>query len=238
LVICTPGGNKGTVVALNAETGRQEWVSNVPESPQAGYASPMVANFGGAKQYVVFTSKGVVGIDAGNGKALWGQDKSSNGTANCATPLIIGSQIYSSSDYGTGAELIQVSTRRSRVSSKVLYYNKHMKNHHGGMVHIDGHVYGSSSNILTCIDLKTGRPTWRERGMKGSVVAADGKIVFRHENGTVVLLKANPVEYQELGRFRQTERSNRSAWAHPVIADGQLYLRDQDRLLAYNLQER
>lgn len=235
-VICTPGGNKGTVVALNAISGDEEWVSRVPESPQASYASPVISQAGNTKQYVVFTSKGVVGIQADNGKPLWGQNKSSNGTANCATPLVIESHIYSSSDYGTGAELIQINARRRKINSHVVYHNKNMKNHHGGMVHIDGHIYGSSSDILTCINRKSGKPTWRQRSMKGAVVYADGKIVFRHEDGPVVLLEASPEAFKQLGRFDQPERSGRPAWAHPVIARERLYLRDQDKLLVYDLQ--
>jgi len=235
-VICTPGGNKGTVVALNAISGADEWVSRVPESPQAAYASPVIAQVGQTKQYVVFTSKGVVGIRASDGKALWGQNKSSNGTANCATPLVIGEQVFSSSDYGTGAELIRLSAGRQSATSRVVYHKKTMKNHHGGMVHIDGHVYGSSSDILTCINLRTGKPTWRQRSMKGSVIFADGKIVFRHEKGPVVLAEANPQAFKQLGRFDQPERSGRPAWSHPVIAGKRLYLRDQDKLLVYDLQ--
>ena len=234
-VICTPGGSRDTVVALNKNTGATHWVSRVPESPRAAYASPVIANAGRTKQYIVFTSKGIVGIRAEDGKPLWGQNKSSNQTANCATPLVIGRHIFSSSDYGTGAELIEVSTSRSKIMSQVVYHNRNMKNHHGGMVYIDGHVYGSSSNILTCINLKTGKPAWRQRSMKGSVVCADDKIVFRHENGTVVLLQVNSNAYRELGRFQQDDRSDRPAWAHPVIAGGRLYLRDQDKLLAYDL---
>lgn len=235
-VICTPGGNKGTVVALNADSGAEEWVSRVPESPQAAYASPVVTTAAGRKQYVIFTSKGVVGIDAADGSPLWGANKSSNGTANCATPLVIGRRIYSSSDYGTGAELLEISTQRRQFRSRVVYHNKHMKNHHGGMVHIDGHVYGSSGDILTCVNLNSGKPTWRQRSMKGSVIYADGKLVFRNEGGAVVLLEATPQSYRELGRFDQPERSSRPAWAHPVIADGRLYLRDQDKLLVYDLR--
>lgn len=235
-VICTPGGNKATVVALNAISGNEEWVSRVPESPQASYASPVISQIGNTKQYVVFTSKGVVGIQADNGKPLWGQNKSSNGTANCATPLVIKSHIYSSSDYGTGAELIQINNRRRKINSRIVYHNKNMKNHHGGMVYIDGHIYGSSSDILTCVNLKSGKPTWRQRSMKGAVVYADGKIVFRHQEGPVVLLEASPEAFKQLGRFDQPERSSRPAWAHPVIAGERLYLRDQDKLLAYDLQ--
>lgn len=235
-LICTPGGSRATVVALNAGTGSVKWGARVPNSPQASYASAVVAQTGRVKQYVVFTSKGVVGIQANNGAILWGHDKCANDTANCATPLVFGRWVFSSSDYGTGAELIELRASGSRVVSKAVYHTRDMKNHHGGMVHLDGFVYGSNGDILACLNLKTGKPTWRERSMKGSLVYADKKIVFRHEDGDVVLLAANPKTYQELGRFAQPERSGRPAWSHPVIANGQLYLRDMDKLLVYDLK--
>ncbi len=235
-VICSPGGSDATVVALNAKTGKVVWKSKVPEQPQASYASPVVATIGKVKQYVIFTSKGICGVRAKDGEPLWGQNASSNGTANCATPLIVDNYVFSSSDYGTGAELVELKAQGSAVTAKQVYFTKDMKNHHGGMVCLDGFIYGSNGDMLSCVELKTGEPAWRERGMKGSVVYADGKIIFRNEQGPVVLLAADSTEYKELGRFEQPERSSRPAWSHPVIADGKLYLRDQDKLLVYNLK--
>ncbi|MDA1231422.1 MAG: PQQ-binding-like beta-propeller repeat protein, partial [Planctomycetota bacterium] len=208
----------------------------VPEQPQASYASPVVANIGKVKQYVIFTSKGICGVRAKDGEPLWGQDKSSNGTANCATPLVSNNYVFSSSDYGTGAELVELKPQGNTVKANPVYFTKDMKNHHGGMVLLDGYIYGSSGDLLSCVELKTGKPTWREHGMKGSVVYADKKIIFRNEGGPVVLLAADSKEFKELGRFEQSNRSGRPAWAHPVIADGKLYLRDQDKMLVYNLK--
>ena len=236
-VICSPGGSRGTIVALDAASGRTNWASKVPESPQASYASPMVAQVGRVKQYVVFTSKGIVGVRATDGQPMWGQNKSSNGTANCATPLVIGSRVFSSSDYGTGCELVELRSQGTTTTARVAYFNKDMKNHHGGMIHLNGFVYGSNGDILACVNLRTGTPTWRERSKKGSVVYADNKIVFRHEGGEVFLLAADSQSYQELGRFNQPDRSGRPAWSHPVIADGRLYLRDMDKLLVYEIGE-
>lgn len=235
-VICSPGGSDATVVALDAKSGKVIWKSKVPEQPAASYASPVAMTIGKIKQYVVFTSKGICGVRADDGEPLWGQNASSNGTANCATPLIVDNYVFSSSDYGTGAELVQLIPSGKSVQAKQVYFTKDMKNHHGGMVLLDGHVFGSNGDMLSCVELKSGKPTWRERSMKGSVVYADKKIVFRNENGTVVLLAADTQTYTELGRFDQPERSNRPAWAHPVIADGKLYLRDMDKLLVYNLR--
>ena len=235
-VICSPGGSDATVVALDAKSGNVIWKSKVPEQPAASYASPVAMTIGKIKQYVIFTSKGICGVRADDGEPLWGQNASSNGTANCATPLVVDNYVFSSSDYGTGAELVQLIPSGKSVQAKQVYFTKDMKNHHGGMVLLDGHVFGSNGDMLSCVELKTGKPTWRERSMKGSVVYADKKIVFRNENGPVVLLAADTQKYTELGRFDQPERSNRPAWAHPVIADGKLYLRDMDKLLVYNLK--
>lgn len=235
-VMCSPGGSDATVVALDAKSGKVVWKSKVPEQPAASYASPVAMTIGKIKQYVIFTSKGICGVRADDGEPLWGQNASSNGTANCATPLVVDNYVFSSSDYGTGAELVQLIPSGKSVQAKQVYFTKDMKNHHGGMVLLDGHVFGSNGDMLSCVELKTGKPTWRERSMKGSVVYADKKIVFRNENGPVVLLAADTQKYTELGRFDQPERSNRPAWAHPVIADGKLYLRDMDKLLVYNLK--
>ena len=235
-VICSPGGSDATVVALDAKSGKVIWKSKVPEQPAASYASPIVATIGKVKQYVIFTSKGICGVRAKDGEPLWGQNASSNGTANCATPLVFENYVFSSSDYGTGAELVELKLQGSKVQAKQVYFTKDMKNHHGGMVLLDGYIYGSNGDILSCVNFKTGEPTWRERSKKGSVVYADGKIVFRNEGGPISLLAADPKEYKELGHFDQPDRSNRPAWSHPVIADGKLYLRDQHKLLVYNLR--
>lgn len=235
-VICSPGGINATVVALNADTGATEWSSLVPGNPRASYASPMKVTVGDVAQYVVFTSDGIAGIRASDGQPMWGQNASSNGTANCATPLIIGTQVFSSSDYGTGAELVELRPAGKSTTSRLVYHTRDMKNHHGGMIHLNGYVYGSNDDIFSCVELATGKPVWRQRGMKGSPVYADGKIVFRNEGGEVVLLAANPERFEVLGRFPQPDRSGRPAWAHPVIAGGRLYLRDQDLLLVYDLK--
>ena len=234
-VVCTPGGSRAGVVALNAESGREKWACKIPGNPTAGYASPVIANVGGVKQYVIFESQGIVGIRARDGFGMWGHKQASNTTANCATPLVVRNNVFCSSDYGTGAELLELRSSSGKTRSRQVYFTKDMKNHHGGMVEVDGYIYGSNSAILSCVNLKTGRTAWRERG-KGSVVYADGKILFRNENGEVVWFKANSRSFEQLGRFKQPDRSGRPAWSHPVIVGGKLYLRDMDRLLVYELR--
>ena len=237
-VICTPGGQRATMVALNKDTGATIWTSRVPGgNHKASYASPIIAQVGGVKQYVTFTSAAVIGVRASDGEPLWGNNSSANGTANCSTPLFYQNSVFSATGYNTGGTLLSLRSSGSRTTAQQVYHTDDMKNHHGGMVIIDGYLYGSDDNILTCIELRSGRRAWQSRSVgKGSVTYADGNIYLRSEQGPVAMFAANPQRYEERGRFRQAERSGSSAWAHPVIANGRLLLRDQDVLLSYDIR--
>ncbi|MCA9115234.1 MAG: PQQ-binding-like beta-propeller repeat protein [Planctomycetaceae bacterium] len=236
-VICTPGGRGATVVALKVSDGSPVWRTAVPGNPKAGYASPIAIEPGGLRQYVIFTSQSVIGVRASDGEGLWGDDSSSNGTANCATPLYVDGHVFSASEYGTGGSLLQLSTRGNSTSMRRVYHTDDMKNHHGGMVEVDGYLYGSNGAVLTCLELRSGRTAWRDRSVgKGSVVYADGHIYLRSENGPVALFEATSAGYREKGQFSPTGRSGKPAWSHPVIAGGRLYLRDMDNLVAFDLR--
>lgn len=237
-VICTPGGRRATLVALNRNTGNVTWTASVPTSPQAAYSSPIAVDVGGVRQYVNYTHAGVVGVRASDGRVMWGQRESSNGTANCSTPIFHDGNIFTASGYGTGGALFRLQSRGGQTTSQVAYETKDMKNHHGGMVAIDGYLYGSNDpGILTCIELRTNRVAWQNRSVgKGAVSYADGHLYVRSEGGPVALVEATPRGYNEKGRFNQPQRSGRPSWSHPVIADGKLFLRDMDNLLAYDIR--
>jgi outer membrane protein assembly factor BamB len=122
-----------------------------------------------------------------------------------------------------------------------------MQNHHGGMIVFNGNLYGAnggnSGGYLVCLDFLTGEVLWDERrserrAPKGSVALADGRLYYRLEDGTMLLIEPNAKEYLERGRFEQPDRSGKPAWAHPVIANGKLYLRDQDVLFCYDVKAR
>jgi outer membrane protein assembly factor BamB len=236
-VIVTPGGNRGTMVALDKESGRQIWASRVPSSPKAAYSSVLPITVGGVRQYVTYTHAGVIGVRASDGNPMWGQRESANGTANCSSPIFFDNQIFTASGYGTGGALFRLQSRNNQTTSRVVYTTKDMVNHHGGMVEKDGFLYGSNEGVFACIDLRTGEPAWRSREVsKGSITYADGLLYCRSQDGPVVLVEANSKSYVEKGRFNQPQRSNRQSWAHPVVADGKLFLRDQDILLAFDLK--
>lgn len=237
-VICTPGGRQATMVAMNRMTGNVIWTAAVPTSPKASYASPIVVDVGGVRQYVNYTHGGVVGVRASDGRVMWGHRESSNGTANCSTPVFYDGSIFTASGYDTGGALFQLQSRNGQTVSQVAYSTREMKNHHGGMVAINGYVYGSSDpGILKCIELRSNKVVWQNRSVgKGAVSYADGHLYVRSEQGPVALVEATPNGYEEKGRFDQPQRSGRPSWSHPVIANGKLFLRDMDNLLAYDIR--
>lgn len=238
-VVVTPGGQEGTIVALEKRTGKPLWRAVVPGTPQAGYSSIVVVESAGVRQYVNFVHSGVVGIRATDGQVLWGDDASANATANCSSPVVWKGNVFSASGYGTGGALLRLARApRGGVAATLAYRTKEMKNHHGGMV-VDGDwLYGTDEGVLKCLEVASGRVMWENRSVgKGAVVWADGKLVLRAEEGDVALVEATPRAYVELGRFTPEHRSDRPAWPHPVIAGGRLWLRDQDTLTAYSIAE-
>lgn len=238
-LICTPGGKSATMAALNKLTGKPVWSAVVPGNPQASYSSIIPVDVGGIRQYVNFTHTGVIGVRAVDGRPLWGDATAANGTANCSSPVAVDNFVFASSGYGQGGALIQLtSSQNGSVNSKLAYPTKEMKNHHGGMILIKNHLYGSDDpGVLKCLDLKTGNVVWQNRSVgKGALTCADGKLILRSEAGPVALVDASPRAYVELGRFDQPDRSEKPSWSHPVVSHGKLYLRDMDRLLVYNLK--
>ncbi|MGA2747997.1 MAG: PQQ-binding-like beta-propeller repeat protein [Verrucomicrobiota bacterium] len=247
-LICTPGGEDATLVALDKLTGKTTWKSQVPGSPQAAYASAIAIDFDGQRQYVQITQKALVGIAASDGKFLWRYDRPANSHGiNCSTPIYHDGLVFAASAYGAGGGLVKLSKdANSGVKAEEVYLSKKMQNHHGGVILFDGCLYGANGGneggSLVCLDFNTGNVLWDQRDSgdrrvpKGSVALADGRLYYRTEKGTMLLIEPNPKQYVERGRFDQPDRSQQPAWTHPVIANGKLYLRDQDVLLCYDVK--
>jgi outer membrane protein assembly factor BamB len=212
----------------------------------AAYASAIAIDFDGQRQYVQLTAKALVGVAASDGKFLWRYDKPANRAGiNCSTPIYQDGEVFAASAYGAGGGLVKLSKDASGgVKAEEIYFTKNMQNHHGGMIVVDGSLYGANGGneggFLTCLDFQTGKVLWEERSErrapKGSIAMADGRLYYRTEDGTMLLIEPNPKQYVEHGRFQQPDRSQAPAWPHPVIANGKLYLRDQDVLLCYDVK--
>jgi hypothetical protein len=211
----------------------------------AGYASIMVSNGGGVKQYVQLVGRGLIGVRASDGKHLWTYPEIANRTANIPTPLISGDYVFTSSGYGTGAALLKLTKSGNGVKCEEQYFltGDEAQNHHGQMVLKDGYVYfGHKHNngFPICVELKSGKIVWggKERGPgtgSAAVSYADGHLVFRYQSGEVGLIEATPSGYHLKGSFKP-EFVSPPCWAQPVIIHGRLYLRDQDKLMCYDVR--
>ena len=231
-LIVNPGGGGASIVAIDKSSGNVIWRSLDDE---AGYSSAIVIEAGGVRQYVLLTGEAAVGIRADNGKQLWRYNRVSNRTANVATPIARGDRVFVSSDYGTGGGLLELAAHGAGIDAKEVYFTRDMRNHYNTPVLVGDHLYGYSSRILTCMNFDTGEVAWKDRAVgKGQVIAADGLLYLLSEDGVVGLAEATPEGYRERSRF-SIPRGAYPTWGLPVVANGRLYLREQDTLYAYDI---
>lgn len=237
-LICTPGGKDGAIAALNKSNGDTIWVST-GLTDNAQYSSPIVFEFEGTRQYAQLFMKTLAGVDAESGKVLW-ETSFPGRTAVIPTPVYSDGRVYVTAGYGVGNKQVKLGSE----NPEVVYENEVMVNHHGGVILVDGHLYGhSDKGGWTCQNFNTGEAVWQDKGIgKGAIGYADGRFYCLSENdGTVALIEASTEGWKEHGRFQlepQTKirSSSGKIWTHPVIANGRLYLRDQDLFFAFDVK--
>ncbi len=250
-LVCTPGGPRAMLVALDKNNGRTIWRGAIPSGSSrgkdgAGYSSIVISQAGGTKQYVQLVGRGLISLSAANGKFLWGYNKIANTTANIPTPIVSGDYVFASTGYGDGGSaLIEVKGSRRRLTPREVYYKdaRTLQNHHGGMVLVGEHLYfghGHNKGFPCCVELRTGRPVWGPVRGPGSdsaaITYADGHLYFRYQNGVVALIEATPDGYHLKGQFSEDFGSGQR-WAQPVIANKKLYLRANDELACFDLAQ-
>lgn len=230
LIICT--GGSPNLAVLNKNTGKIIWRGGNNEP--VGYATPVIATLNGQKQYIVFTGKSVIGVNPGDGKVLWQFPWVTGYDVNAATPLVIGdNQVFISSAYDHGCALLTVSTDGK---VKPVWQNQNMMAQVATPVFYKDYIYGISNygypdsviGDLVCLDPKTGERKWKQDGFgKGSILIADGMIFAIRKNGDLIMAKADPSSYQELGKMKLPFKSPEKCWAAPILAEGKIIVRDQ-----------
>jgi outer membrane protein assembly factor BamB len=234
-ILVNAGGNRASIVAVNKADGKPLWQQH---NDEAGYSSPMLLRTGSLAQVIFFTGQRALAVDPRDGRLLWSYAKASNNTANIATPIVRGTRVFLSSDYGTGAALLEVRASGNIASANELYFTRDMRNHHASSVLVGDYVYGFSSSILTALKFDTGDMAWRDRSVgKGSLIYADQRLYLYSEDGVIGLAEANPAAYREHGRFSLAQDSGQPHWSHPIISNGILIIRDQDTVYAYDVRQ-
>ncbi len=237
LLICCPFGEKGSVVALNKATGETVWTAE-PVSDKAGYATPTITEFGGRRIVLTMSGQALVGVDIANGDLLFRHEHITKYEVNALKPLCVDGQIFISSGYKSGSEMVQLTASNGAITAAQAWASKDMDNHHGGVILWDGYIYGSSSRgQWVCFDWKTGETKYSEKGVgKGSLTCADGLLYTLSENGGKVgLIKPTPEGHEIISQFKIPKGGKDKVWAHPVVCGGRLYIRHGDALFAYDV---
>ncbi|MEJ2108950.1 MAG: PQQ-like beta-propeller repeat protein [Acidobacteriota bacterium] len=241
VVVVTPGGVEASMVALDKATGDVVWKSAVPGGEAAGYASAIIVQAAGRKQYVQFKEKGLVGIDAGTGRFLWRYDEPSNTSANIPTPVADGDYVYAAKAR-IGGGLVYLEAAGPGIRTEEIYFKRGLPFSIGGTVLKDGYLYGTTDTGLVAAEFQTGNVAWEAESLgAASVLLADGRLYLHGENGEVALVEATPEAYREKGRFMPSNPPQRNqemekAWAYPVVSNGKLYIRDLGTLWCYDVK--
>lgn len=239
-VFCTPGESQGAIVALKSKDGALVWQSHKLKDG-AQYSSLIPATIQGKPQVVQLFQQSLAGVDIRTGDLLWRHEFPGR-TAVIPTPIVKGNQVYVTAGYGIGCTLIEIQPDQS---PKEIYFNKVMKNHHGGVILKDGFLYGHSDKVgWVCQNFATGEEVWSEKEQlgKGAIGYADGHFYCLDEKtGEVALIRATPERWDEVSRFTlEPQTKNRKPdgriWVHPVICNGRLYLRDQEFVHCYQVK--
>ena len=245
LVVVTPGGPEATMVALNKKTGALVWKSAIPNGEPAGYASAIVVQAAGRKQYVQLLSKGMVGVDAKTGQFLWRYADVAKGPAQYFTPVARGEQVYGGA-LGIGGGMVHLKANANGVAAEQVYFKRGLPNGIGGAVVIGDYLYGTEvTQKLVAVEFTTGKVMWEQANFGwGSVAAADGLLFVHMISGEIALVEATPAGFRDKGRFtppnqpkkKQVGQFPEGAFAYPVIANGRLYIRDLGTLWVYDIK--
>lgn len=252
------GGKDGkSIAALDKKNGAVVWSQF--DDP-AGYSSPIAATFakvdlgreihwalyGGAfdvvtpflqeRQILFFTGTRLVAVDPDTGAKRWDLPWQTEHNCNIATPIVENNFVFLSSGYGKGCALLQIERDGKAWTPRRVFENRRMKNHFSTCVRHENYLYGFDDSMLTCMNFFTGKTTWKERGFeKGSVLLVNDQLVVYGANGKLALIEANPKSFVEKASFPFSAQGD-SCWSAPVVSNGRLYVRDQKKLVCFDVK--
>jgi len=244
-VYCTPGGPDGVIVALDKMTGQTVWATTGVEELSA-YCSPILIQRGPNRLLVNMIQKSIICVRAEDGRLLWQVPYAASYDTAANTPVYSDGMLYVTSiierEATTGGLMLELAAGGTSVTTR--WTDQRLDCHHGGVVLVDGYLYGSNFKGITrgdwvCLEWRTGKVMYEARwnGNKGSLIYADGMLYCYDENtGDVGLVRASPAGFEVVSSFRVTAGSGEH-WAHPAISDGRLYIRHGNALMVYDIRD-
>jgi outer membrane protein assembly factor BamB len=226
LLLVDVGGSGGkSLVAFDKKTGKTAWTS---QSDKAGYSAPIAITVGSVRQVIFFTGTSVVSVAPATGKLFWRVPWRTDWDVNAAAPIFIApDKLFISSGYGVGAALFKL---KGGSAPEEIWKSRGMKNQFSSSVFWNGTIYGFDDTTFKAIDAATGKDLWRQRGLgHGSLILADGHLAVLSEQGKLALVEATPAAYKEKG---SVEILSGKCWTAPTLANGKLYVRNEEHLVA------
>ena len=236
ILFCCPAGSAGYMVALEKGTGRTLW-ANTDIKDAVGNCSPVFAEIDGIEQVVTLSANRVLSFNPKDGRLLWDYAFGNKRQNNVTDVIVNKGLVYASSGYGRGSILLRPQRQANgRFVVKSVWTSDLLDNHHGGVLLLNGHLYGAGHEARGwfCLDFNTGRKMWQSPG-KGSLTYADGRLYCLDERGTISLVKATSESWGEVSSFRIPRGGKGLYWTHPVICGGRLYVRHSDQLFAFDI---
>ncbi len=241
-LICTAGGSKATIAALDKHSGKLIWKKLMENPQRAGYAGPLAFETDGLKQYLLVLEKGIASFAADDGRLLWQYDRVSSRIANSYTPLVLADGLLCCNGYSTGIARVKLKRKDDEIAFQEQYLvPQSLDPFEDSTMLVGDHLFAfGMGGIPSCFQVDDGKSVWAARGSgsgKAAATYADGHLYVRWADGTVALVEANPKAYAEKGHFELPEARNSMGATFPVVAGGRLYVRDNDRLYCYDVAE-
>lgn len=240
LVIVQPGGKDGSVVAFDRNSGEVRWASG--ENPSA-YSSPVAATIGGQRMIFALAADELLAVRASDGKVTASYPWKPSPEVNIATPIVVDDYVFISSAYGQGCALLRADLQGDEVKLVVVYARRRppgLQNHHSSSVFKDRHLFGFDGDgtaFLKCVNFDTGKEVWdAEREVtKGSIILAGKHLIIQTERGELWLVEATPEDFRPVAKTPRVLTGSNN-WATPTLVDGRLYLRDEEKVVCYDVK--
>lgn len=240
LLLCMPGGPGGRIVALEKRTGKTVW-ANTEIRDRAAYSSPIIVTHNGTRQYVTLARESILGVDVATGKLLWTHPHPSTCDQNVTSPIYHDGGVFVTSGHRAGARVAKLAADGKGVQET--WYLQEFDNCHGGVILLDGHLYGSGCRLyergLMCVEFATGKKAYNAREIgKVSVTYADGRLYCLGNDASMALVDVSPQRAVVKGKFAPPWKNPAPCLSHPVVCGGRLYIRHLDELMAYDVKAR
>ena len=237
LLLCTPGGTKGRIVALDKKTGKTVW-ANTEITDRVAYGSPIIVSHGGVRMFINFMHELVVGVDVASGKLMWSHKHESTCDQNVTSPVYSGGGVFVTSGHRGGGRKIQLDAAGR--NAKEMWFSRDYDNCHGGVILHDGHLYFCGCRLynkgLFCTDFTTGNRRYKAEEIgKVSVTSAEGFLYCLGNEGDMMLVQATPEKAEIVSTFPLPRPDKEPTLSHPVICGGRLYLRHLGELYVYDI---